>query len=57
VVEDDKKVLDGDDGTFDVRDRQADNLGDFLPGFVDVLALVDVELAAVGPQGVPDLVV
>mmetsp|Transcript_400 Transcript_400/g.786 ORF Transcript_400/g.786 Transcript_400/m.786 type:complete len:656 (-) Transcript_400:41-2008(-) len=55
VVEDDVEVLDGLDGLLDGLDLDADGVGDLLPGVLDVVDLVDVERAGVGPELGPDL--
>jgi hypothetical protein len=48
VVEHDVQVFDWDNRLFDFLDGDVDFLGDVLPGFLDVVDLVDVQLAGVG---------
>lgn len=57
MIEHNVQVFDGDDGFFDFLDGDVDFLGDLLPGFLDVLDLVDVQLGGVWAQLLPDVVV
>lgn len=56
MIQDNEKVSDGDDGSLDVGDRQWNDFGDLFPGGIDILAFVDIELAAVRTKSIPNFV-
>jgi len=56
MVENDEQVPNGNDSSLDVSNWQVDDLGDLLPGCINVLAFIDVQLATVRAQRIPYII-